>query len=313
MSGEYRSNLVAAISDGRLVEDFLQDCEYRKRSSKNTVESYRSDLKKFIEFIAVENKTSLTRCSREDIVAFFRSLELDGETCRTRSRRLSCLRRFFGFLKEKGRISELPTTGLRNPKIPKNLPKTLSSLEIKKLLDEGRKGDKLQRRTGIMLEVMYATGMRVSEMVGLRLEHLLLDEGVILIEKGKGSKGRTVLVPAITVKHLVEYLDEIRPLILEGGYSPWVFVSKAGNAINREYVWTLFKNLAKDAGIVKPMMPHLLRHTCATHLLENGCDLLTVQNLLGHSHISTTEIYTHVLEERKRKVFNVAHPRARRG
>jgi integrase/recombinase XerD len=313
MGNKMESKLHAAISDGRLAEDFLQDCAYRKRSSKNTVESYKSDLKKFMDFMAVERKTSLIRCTREDIIAFLKSLELGGESNRTRSRRLSCLRMFFRFIKEKGRIAELPTTGLRNPKIPKTLPKTLSREEMKKLLDEGKKGDKYKRRTGVMLEVMYATGMRVSEMVGLRLEHLLLDDGVILIEKGKGSKGRAVLVPEITVKHIVEYLDEIRPLILEGGYSQWVFMSKAGNPVNREYVWTLFKELAKDVGIVKPMMPHLLRHTCATHLLENGCDLLTVQNLLGHAHLSTTEIYTHVLEERKRKVFNVAHPRARRG
>ena len=304
--------LTSAISDGRLIDDFLQDCAYRKRLSENTVKAYKSDLGKFMEFMAVERKKPLTRCFRDDIIAFMVRLELDGETGRSRSRRLSCLRRFFAYIREKGRIDELPTTGLRNPKIPKKLPVTLSRQDMKKLLDEGRKGDKYRRRTGIMLEVMYATGMRVSEMASLRQEHLLLDDGVILIEKGKGSKGRTVLVPEITVRHLMEYLDEIRPLILEVGHSSYVFVSKSGNPINREYVWTLFRDLAQDAGIEKHMTPHLLRHTCATHLLENGCDLLTVQNLLGHSDISTTEIYTHVLEERKRKVFNVAHPRARR-
>lgn len=303
--------LRTAIIDSRLVEEFLQDCEYRRRSSRNTVESYRSDLKKFVEFIAVERKISVAGCLRKDIVAFLVRLEMNGEKAKTRSRRLSCLRRFYGYLNEKGRINELPTTGLRNPKISRTLPKVLTRDEMRKLLDEGRKGDKFRRRTGIIMEVMYATGMRISETVGLRFEHLLLDDGVILVEKGKGLKGRTVLIPGSTAGHLWEYIENIRPLILERGYSPWVFVSKSGNPINREYVWTLFRDLGRDAGIITQLTPHLLRHTCATHLLENGCDLLTVQNLLGHSNISTTEIYTHVLEERKRKVFNIAHPRAK--
>ncbi len=311
MGSKSSSKLDSAISDGRLVNDFLQDCEYRKRSSRNTVDAYQADLKKFTEFIAVDRDKSILKCQRVDILAFMVKIELDGEKAGTRSRRLSCLRRFFGYLKEKGRLDELPTAGLKSLKIPKLLPRVLTRDEMWKLLDEGQRGDKFKHRTGMMLEVMYATGMRVSETVNLRLEHVLLDEGVILIEKGKGSKGRMVIIPDKTVGNLREYLDEIRPLILESVYSPWVFTSKKGNPLNREYVWTLLRKLGEDAGIETPLKPHLLRHTCATHLLENGCDLLTVQNLLGHANISTTEIYTHILEERKRKVFNVAHPRAR--
>lgn len=223
---------------------------------------------------------------------------------------MSCLRGFFGFLKDKGRVYEVPAEGIKNTKVPEVLPKVLSRDEMAKLLRAGRAGEKIERRAGMLLELMYATGLRISEAVELRLEHVLLNESIILVEKGKGGKGRIVVIPATTKKQLQTYIDEVRPLILEGEASRWLFPTRSGQNIRRQAAWRDLKALGKKAEIKTEIHPHLLRHTCATHLLENGCDLITVQMLLGHADISTTEIYTHILEERKRSVFKKAHPRS---
>jgi integrase/recombinase XerD len=162
----------------------------------------------------------------------------------------------------------------------------------------------------MLLELMYATGLRISEAVELRLEHVLPKESIIMVEKGKGGKGRIVVIPGTTKKHLDQYIDSVRPLILGEEASRWLFPTRSGKNIKRQAAWRDLKALGKRAGIETGIHPHLLRHTCATHLLENGCDLMTVQALLGHADISTTEIYTHILEERKRSVFKKAHPRS---
>jgi integrase/recombinase XerD len=303
--------LSEALSDGRLAEEFLSDIAYRRRMSPNTVEAYRSDLRKFLAYLSEERSTSATKCDRKDVLSYLVACEREGDTARTRARRKSSLSGFFAFLKQKGRIDEIPLAGLKSVKLPEVLPKVLSREEMEALLEAGRKGGKIQRRAGMLLELMYATGVRISEAVGLRLEHLLLDEGVILVEQGKGGKGRMVLIPNITKEHLREYLSEVRLLILGGDSSGWVFPTTSGAALGRQSAWRNLRELGKEAGIETELHPHLLRHTCATHLLENGCDLITVQALLGHADISTTEIYTHILEERKRSVFARAHPRAR--
>jgi integrase/recombinase XerD len=163
----------------------------------------------------------------------------------------------------------------------------------------------------MLLELVYATGLRISEALGIRLEHLILDDGFILVEKGTGSKARQVVVAPATIERINYYLAEIRPLLLEGGYSPFLFPTRSGRPLSRQMAWKDLRDLGRAAGISPTLHPHLLRHTCATHLLEGGCDLRTVQILLGHAEISTTEIYTHVVEEHKRKVFMRAHPRSK--
>jgi len=304
-----RKSLTDVVSDGRLADEYLNDLRYRRRVSPNTVESYRSDLKRFLNFLSSDRGVSAIRCGREDVLSFIVRCEQDGDGPRTRARRMSCLRGFFDFLKDKGRIDSMPIEGLKNVKVPRALPKVLSGEEMQRLLWAGRTGSRTQRRTGMLLELMYATGLRISEAVKLRLEHLLLEDAVILVEKGKGSKGRMAVIPDVTKEHVEEYIDEIRPLILGGAQSRWVFPSRTGRALTRQAAWRDLKTLGREAGIGTEINPHLLRHTCATHLLENGCDLMTVQMLLGHADISTTEIYTHVLEERKRTVFKKTHPR----
>jgi len=310
MSIEKGKSLTGVVMDGRLAEDYLSDLAFRRRVSPKTVDSYRSDLKKFLGFLSSRQRIGVIQCERKDILAFIVTCEREGDSTSTRARRMSSLRGFFGFLKDKGRIDEVPVAGLKNAKVPDVLPKVLRRDEMEKLLRTGRSGEKIERRAGMLLELMYATGLRISEAVELRLEHVLLNEGIILVEKGKGGKGRIAVIPGTTGKRLQEYIDEVRPLILGGQASRWLFPTRSGQNIRRQSAWRDLKALGKKAGIETEIHPHLLRHTCATHLLENGCDLMTVQALLGHADISTTEIYTHILEERKRSVFKKAHPRS---
>jgi integrase/recombinase XerD len=311
MDNRLGKKLDEVIGDGRLCEEFLEDLLFRRRASANTVQAYGSDLKKFADYLSCERHTGATCCSRDDVLLFLSLCENVGESSRTRARRLSCLRRFFAFLENKGRIEESPVAGLKSAKIPMVLPHVISHDEMDALLEAGRHGSRTHRRNGMLLELMYATGLRISEAIRIRMEHLMLGDGAILVELGKGSKDRIVLIPPITRIHLEEYIRDIRPLILDTVHSSWVFPTSGGKPLDRQAAWRGIKELGREAGLKTSLHPHLLRHTCATHLLENGCDLLTVQALLGHADISTTEIYTHILEERKRKVFASAHPRAK--
>jgi len=304
------SSLAEKISEGRLIEEYLSDLAYRRRLSLATVKAYKSDIMLFAEFIEVERKSSLSKCSRDDILAFMVESEKAGKSKSTRARSLSSLKGFYSFLKTKGRVTVSPVEGLKGSVRRGKLPNVLTKDEMKILLECCRHGDKYQCRNGMIIELMYATGMRVSEAVGLRLENLALEDGVIRVEHGKGGKGRLVVIPPSVVEGLRKYIDSVRALILDGENSRWVFPTGSGNPVSRVAVWQGLGRQGKKAGIEKKLHPHMLRHSCATHLLENGCDLLTVQELLGHSDISTTEIYTHILEERKRKVFKDAHPRS---
>jgi integrase/recombinase XerD len=311
MVNRQKAGLDRALADGRLVKDYLDRLAYRQRASSKTVLAYRSDLRLFTSFIDANRNKSVTTCSRDDIVAFMASCMQADESPRTRARRLSSLRSFFGYLKETGRIEESPMLELKGTSLPRILPVVLSHNEMAALLDAGRRGGKANRRAGMLLELLYATGLRISEALNLRAEHIIFDSGIILVESGKGSKGRTVLMPKATVERLKDYLSGVHKLLTSDRYSPYVFPTRSGKALSRQMAWKDLKALGKSAGIKTGLHPHLLRHTCATHLLENGCDLRTVQILLGHADISTTEIYTHVLEERKRAVFQKAHPRAK--
>ena len=299
-----------SLSESRLIEDFLDDLRFRRRLSENTVKAYRSDLRFFQAFLYDSARASLLHCSRDHVLSFLIHSAEKGESTRTRLRRLSSLRGFFAFLLHTGRRDSTPFAALRASSPSLTLPDVLSKSQIQLLLKTGRKGSKVQRRTGILLELMYAAGLRVSEAVKLKLENVRFDDSVIVVPEGKGGRGRICPIPPATLSRLKLYLDEVRPLILSGGYSPFLFPARTGRPLSRQSAWRDIKSLGRAAGLEIDLHPHLLRHTFATHLLENGCDLRTVQLLLGHSDISTTEIYTHVIEERKRRVFLQSHPRA---
>ena len=310
MTGPGNSKLAEAIVDGRIMADYLDDLAYRKKASPNTIKAYESDLKTFTDFLARECGKGFSQCDKSDLEQFIADCRERHESSRTIKRRVACLGGFFAWLKNRGRIEKSPVQGISISGTVRKIPEVLTESEMGKLLEAGRKGSVTLRRAGILLELMYATGMRISESVSLRIENLFLDEGLVRIESGKGEKGRIVIVPRQTVDRLNFYLSEIRPLILAGERSSYVFVTRSGGKFSRQAAWRDIKKLGRIAGIKGNLYPHILRHTCATHLLENGCDLRTVQILLGHSDLSVTEIYTHVLEERKRKVFKNAHPRA---
>ena len=306
-------SLNRSISDRRIVRDFLDDLQFRKRASIETVDSYGRDISLLMDFIESEGIGGIELCESSKIEDFIRRCRDNGESRRTILRRVSGIRTFFDYLQQTGRIAQSPVAGIRLSSPPKSLPKVIPEEQMKKLLEMGKHGGKYQRRTGMLIELMYATGARISEAVSLRLENLLLDTDTpaILIREGKGGKPRISPLTKQTAENLSEYLDEVRPLILEGVPSPWVFPTRTGKPVARQTAWADIKQLGKLAGLAEKLHPHVLRHTCATHLLENGCDLRTVQLLLNHSDISSTEIYTHVLEERKRSVFQTAHPRAK--
>lgn len=307
------SKLTEVLSDGRILGDFLDDLAFRKRSRPRTVQAYRRDLRKFCKFIESERKKSVTECMREDVLEFISICRKAEESPGTITRRLSSIRNLFGWLVRTGRITESPVTGLKGFTPPRSLPKVLSRDEIDRLFEAGRSGTKVNRRAGMMLELMYATGLRISEVTGLRMEHLLLDDEnpVIMVIDGKGGKASMSPLPDRTIASMGKYLDEVRPLILSEANSPFVFPTGSGKRVSRQGAWKDIKSLGRAAGIETRLHPHLLRHTCATHLLESGCDLRTVQEILSHADISTTEIYTHILKKRKRKVFYNAHPRAK--
>jgi integrase/recombinase XerD len=310
MSDGTKPGLDRSLTDGRLVNDFLDHLAYHRRASSKTVQAYAGDLKLFTAFLNEFRNRSVTECVRDDIVAFMAACMQADESPRTRVRRLSALRSFFNYLKETGRIIGSPMLEITGTALPSVLPEVLTRDEMAALLDAGRRGGKAHRRAGMLLEILYATGLRISEALNLRKEHILYSDGIILVESGKGAKGRTVLVPKSTMARLEEYLSGVHPSIATDRGSPYIFPTRSGGALSRQMAWKDLKTLGKIAGLKTELHPHLLRHTCATHLLENGCDLRTVQILLGHADISTTEIYTHVLEERKRSVFKKAHPRA---
>jgi integrase/recombinase XerD len=311
MSADQISGLDISLRDGRSLSDFLSDLQFRRRLSPRTIEAYKNDLEIFSDFLHNIIKKSFSGSTRDDIVAFFIECKADGDSARTRSRRLSALKTFFKYLNQTGRITQSPVHGLKGSSLPARLPEVLTTFEMQALLDEGLRGNKNQRRAGMLLELLYATGLRISEALNLKMQHIVFQEGTILVESGKGAKGRVAVMPPTTSDHLRQYIDEIRPLILESGYSPYVFPTKTGSALSRQAAWSDLRKLANATGIKTKLHPHLLRHTCATHLLDNGCDLRTVQLLLGHADISTTEIYTHVVESRKRRAFQQFHPRAK--
>jgi integrase/recombinase XerD len=305
------SSLDTRLSDGHLIGDYLDDLAYRRRAGSATVDAYKDDLEAFAKFMYEKKRGWLIKSSREDIVEFLAECKNENESPRTRARRLSTLRGFFSWLKQSGRIEESPVSGLKGAKPGVSLPEVFTNDEMEVLLNTGRSGGKGQRRAGMLLELLYAAGLRISEALNLKIEHVIFEQGTILVEQGKGSKGRVAMIPKGTIDRLKEYLTSVRPLIMPDGYSPYIFTTRSGKALSRQMAWKDLKELGRIAGIKSELHPHVLRHTCATHLLENGCDLRTVQLLLGHSDISTTEIYTHVIEERKRKVFYKSHPRAK--
>ncbi len=291
-----------------VIESFLDAMWLERGLSENTLSAYRTDLNKFCSFSASQDRHfSLLNFTKADI-EFYLAHRYDlGLSERSTSRFLSSLRTFCGYLLQQKHRDDDPMRLLQNPKLPQTLPKTLSEEQVENLLNAPNTEDPIELRDKAMLEVLYASGLRVSELVSLRIGQIDLQQGVARVT-GKGNKDRLVPLGEEAVSWLLRFLKVGRPMLLKSE-TDVVFPSKRGVLMTRQTFWHRIKYYAIVAGINSPLSPHTLRHAFATHLLNHGADLRVVQMLLGHSDLSTTQIYTHVATERLQKLVAEHHPR----
>jgi integrase/recombinase XerD len=291
------------------ISSFLTHVKVEKGLSSNTVSAYRRDMAKFDEF-AKKRKLSLERVTRDDLVDFLAGLYRLNLESRTVARHLVTLRNFFRFAQTQELIGADPSINLESPKIRRSLPGYLRLEEVERLLQQPDSGTALGLRDRAMLEVLYSTGLRVSELISLRVTDLDSKVGCVRCI-GKGDKERIVPVGRKAVSMVEKYLREARPQLLgKLRGSPTLFVNRRGVSLSRVGVWKILSAYGRRAGFRVALTPHMLRHSFATHLLERGADLRSVQMMLGHADISTTQIYTHVVEERLKQIYKAHHPRA---
>ncbi len=292
-----------------LLDEFCDALWLEDGLSRNTLESYRRDLSKFAEWLQAQHKASILETTHADIQGFLAHLYVQQKAKATStSRAISSLKRLFRYQLRQNTIAADPTLQIATPKLPRSLPKSLTEEDVELLLNAPDVDTLLGMRDRTMFEVLYATGLRVSELVGLSVAQVSLDMGVVRV-MGKGSKERLVPLGEEAQDWLQRYLQVTRPALLSGRLSDAMFVTQRGEAMTRQMFWYLIKKHAKQGGIHKPLSPHTLRHAFATHLLNHGADLRVVQMLLGHSDISTTQIYTHVARERLKALHSKHHPR----
>ena len=291
------------------ISSFLTHVKVEKGLSSNTVSAYRRDLVKFDVF-AQKRKLTLEGVSRGDLVEFLAGLYRLGLESRTVARHLVTLRNFFRFAQVHELITSDPSINLESPKIRRSLPGYLRLEEVERLLEQPDSTTALGLRDRAMLEVLYSTGLRVSELIGLRVSDLDSKVGCVRCI-GKGDKERIVPVGRKALIMVEKYLRDARPKLLgKLRGSPTLFVNRRGVSLSRVGVWKILSGYGKRAGLRVSLTPHMLRHSFATHLLERGADLRSVQLMLGHADISTTQIYTHVVEERLKQIYKAHHPRA---
>lgn len=291
-----------------LVEAFLNYLSVERGLSSNTLASYRGDLKEYGTFLSARSAGALSRTNRNDIVGFMGDQKARGISSNSIARRLAAIRMFYRFLVRERILKDDPSGLVDTPKLWKKIPDTLSVGEVEALLAQ----PDLRRARGIrdraILETLYATGMRVSEAVNLKTGAVNMEVGFLRCV-GKGNKERVVPLGSKAVESIGLYLEKSRGKLLGKKQSDYLFISRLGKRLSRQSVWKMIKACALKAGIKKEIKPHLLRHSFATHLLEHGADLRSVQEMLGHSNISTTQIYTHINKDRLKSVHKMFHPR----
>lgn len=296
-------------ADFGLVESFCESLWLEAGLAEKTRASYQSDLKQFGRWLASQSvQARLADANRERIMAYLSVCLSRGDKATTAARRLSCLRRFYRYLLRDGRIKEDPTLKLDSPSLGRRLPHTLSEADVEALLRAPVSDEPVGLRDRAMMELLYACGLRVSEMVALTLSQVNTRQGVVRIT-GKGGKERLVPMGEDALDWLDRYLHEARPELLRGRLSDALFPGSRGGHLTRQAFWYRIRHYARRADISKPLSPHTLRHAFATHLLNHGADLRVVQMLLGHSDLSTTQIYTHVARERLQQLHAEHHPR----
>ncbi|SNR62873.1 integrase/recombinase XerD [Methylobacillus rhizosphaerae] len=290
-----------------LLDHFQDHVWLEDGLAKNTLSSYRQDLSGFAGWLQEKRSKTMLEVTAGDIQAYI-AFRFPQSKPRSISRLIASLRRFYRFALRESLVSLDPSLHIETPKLPRSLPKSLSEEDVDRLIEAPDTNTNLGLRDRAMLETLYATGLRVSELVGMQVTELSLSDGVVRVT-GKGSKTRLVPLGEQAVEWLTHYLSEGRHAILQQRLSDHLFVTQRGDGMTRQAFWYLIKRYAAYAGITTHLSPHVLRHAFATHLLNHGADLRVVQMLLGHADISTTQIYTHVARERLKQLHQMHHPR----
>jgi integrase/recombinase XerD len=297
------------MNNAELLDEFCDNLWLEDGLSRNTLDSYRRDLRKFASWLEKQRDASILQTTHADIQGFLAQLVVTQKAKPSSTgRNISSLKRLFRYLLRQGKISTDPTLQIDTPKLPRNLPNSLSEQDVEQLLAAPDVQTPLGLRDRAMFELLYATGLRVSELVTLRISQVSMDMGVVRV-MGKGSKERLVPLGEEALDWLRRYLADGRAVLLGRQMTDAMFVTARGEGMTRQMFWYLIKKHARHGGLDKQMSPHTLRHAFATHLLNHGADLRVVQLLLGHADISTTQIYTHVARERLKALHAQHHPR----
>ena len=289
------------------IDLFMNNLAVERGLSVNTIAAYSSDLRHFQNYLRESGISLWREVSRDSISGYIQELG-PSFSPRSRARRLAVLRTFFRFLEKRGLIESNPALLVQFPKLGPQLPKALTAAQIESLLEQPDLTKTLGQRDRAMFELLYACGLRVSELAELQLRQVVLQPGYLTV-RGKGGKERLVPMGELAAECLKTYLEDGRLKLLKLGFIPEVFINARGESISRQGIWKIIKSSARKAGIGINITPHMLRHSFATHLLENGADLRSLQIMLGHADIATTQIYTHVARERLKEVHRKYHPR----
>lgn len=289
----------------KYLKDFLDFIKIERGYSENTIKAYRRDLDHFSKYSKASKPKDV---DREEIISYLEHMYDNGFSVASAERKLACLKSFFKYFLREGKLDKNPTGDIKLPKKAKRLPKALGIGETIRLITSPREKDHISIRDAALLEMLYATGMRASEIVGLDIADINLSVSFVRC-LGKGSKERIVPINKVTLKAIKEYFEKGRPEFPQKDDKA-LFIDKNGRRLSRQGLWYIIKKYVKRSGVKGNTSPHTLRHSFATHLLEKGADLRSVQEMLGHADISTTQIYTSVSRARLKRVYNKAHPRA---
>jgi integrase/recombinase XerD len=293
------------------LQSFVHYLAVERGLARNTLESYERDLTKYIQFLHNQGISEFGHSQKHHILTFLTLLKNEGRAAATVSRHMVSIRSLYQFLVRERMIEHDPSLNMETPKLVKKLPKVLSVSEVENLLEAPQTSTAAGMRDKAMLEVLYATGIRVSELISLDVADVNLAMGFLRC-MGKGSKERIIPLGRLAGDAARNYIESMRPKLVKPAKSdPALFISRIGARMTRQGFWKIIKRYAMEAGIAKDITPHTLRHSFATHLLENGADLRAVQEMLGHADISTTQIYTHVTRSRMKEVYDQTHPRAK--
>ncbi len=291
----------------RQLKNFFDFLENEKKLSENTLQSYKRDLKQFRRYLEA-CELHYNRVKEEDIKDYIRELQEDGKKASSISRCIASIRSFYQFILKRKKIKQDPTANIQSPKIEKRVPSVLTSKEVELLLDQPKDVDLKGTRDKAMLEFAYATGMRVTEIISLNIDDVNLEKGYVTCKSG--TKQRTIPLGTMSLQALKEYVEDARDILIKDENEKALFVNINGGRLTRQGFWKIIKYYKEQAHITKDITPHVLRHSFATHLLQNGADLKAIQTMLGHSDISSTQIYMQFQDEGLKDIYKKAHPRA---